>query len=59
MRTIQKFNWNIILDERINLMILWANFQKKKESKKEFIDILFHLSNWIIILNQFLSTSSY
>jgi hypothetical protein len=33
--------------------------ERKKESKKEFIDILLHLSNRIIVLNQFSGTSPY
>jgi hypothetical protein len=33
--------------------------KRKKESRKNFIDILFHLSNQIFILTQFSGTSPY
>ena len=39
-----------------------SNFLKKKRRKKErknFIDILFHLSNQNFVLNQFSCTSPY
>jgi len=55
--------WNlidiyIILDEQVNLMIFWLNFQKKKEERKKVERILwifyfFHLSNQIIVLINF------